>query len=35
MVAFLAALPISQPVLLALGTTLCVYLINSDKQTRA
>ncbi len=34
MVAFLVALPIAQPVLVALGTTLCVFLIDPDKHAR-
>ena len=32
MLAFLTAIPISQPILLALATTLTVYLFDSDNR---
>jgi hypothetical protein len=35
MIAFLAALPITEPVLVALSVTLSVFLTKSDKQPQA
>ena len=35
MLAFLAALPISQPILIAMSVTLSVFLFESAKQSQA